>query len=87
MQEEDSFEDSLDSNYSPNRKSCVEDSPVSKKGSLMVLNFDLGKIGSKQLRCLSSDNCCALASQFSREHKLGPKTKQKIEKLILEKQK
>ena len=57
-----------------------------EKGSLMVINLDLGKLGVKVLNCFSNENPDTVATTFCKINKLGPKTKETVAKLVKEKQ-
>ena len=55
------------------------------RGALMVLNIDLGARGHQVLQGLSNQNPKVIAEIFCKKHKLGPKTEDKILKMVLKK--
>jgi hypothetical protein len=55
-------------------------------GHLMVINLSLGALGHFTINCFSKDDPKNIAKTFCKLHKVGPKTKQIILDIVIEKQ-
>ena len=79
------FEESSHTGSLSGCKSDPADDLAPERGNSMVLNVDLGARGHQVLKGLDTEDPKDIAARFAKQHKLGPRTEDKLHQMVKDK--